>query len=77
MHALIIFLAFIVVVSVLVFMINKDRNTIAALGKIIKDDSSTFEAKDEARAKTKALNKKVLQKSMAIIVLIIVFYALI
>ena len=73
MHALIIFLIFIFVVSILIFMINKDRNAINRLSKIIKDDSSTFEAKESAQLETKSYNKKVLRKSVLIIVLIILY----
>lgn len=77
MHALLVFLVFIAVVSVLVFMINKDRNLINEKSKVLKDEESTFEAKELAGQEIKKLNKKVLNKSIAIVILIILFYIVI
>lgn len=78
MHALIIFVVFVLVVAGLVFSIKKDRKALAKLKSLLKEDVSTEGLnKLELADSAKSIGKKILIKIVAILIVIFLFYVLI
>lgn len=75
MHALIAFIVFVVVESLLVLSIKKDRRIATKLTLLAKDDSEQTN-KEELTVSIKALNKKILIKSIIVVAIIFVLYIL-
>lgn len=75
MHALIAFIVFVVVETLLVLSIKKDRRIATKLTLLAKDDSEQTN-KEELTVSIKALNKKILIKSIIVVAIIFVLYIL-
>lgn len=75
MHALIIFILFVLIETLLVFSIKKDRRTVGKLTLLLKDENEQTN-KEELAASVKGLNKKILVKSIIVVAIIFVLYIL-
>lgn len=78
MHALVIFVVFVLVVAGLVFSIKKDRKALAKIKSLLKDDVSTEGLnKLELASSAKSIGKKIIIKIVAVLIMILLFYVLI
>lgn len=75
MHALIVFVIFVIAVTVLVFGIKKNRKEHDKINQLLKDDVSTEGLnKLELAATAKKFTKKIWTKIIILVILIVLFY---